>query len=124
MRPRSRRRNLVVWSSSARPDARLGPLACPWTTRIRRRVCICALLAFIGLIRLTRAVCACRLLLAGAVLTVAGIALPSGVIVIAGMLFLLRAVAVALGVSEPRREVDFFGFGSRPHPGRAGQNRT
>ena len=65
-----------------------------------------------------------RLLLAGTALTVAGVALPSGLAFIAGLLILLRAVAVSLGVSEPRRGADFFGFGSQPHPGPAGQNRT
>ena len=119
MRPRSRRRNLVVWTSSARPGTR----ACPRTTRIRRRVRTCALLALIGLISLVRAVRAPRLLLAGTVLVVAGVALPSGIAVIAGMLLLLRGVAVTLGVSEPRHP-DFFGFGTRPDPGSPGQNRT
>jgi len=123
MRPRSRRRNLVVWSSSAGPSARRDALACPRAKRIRRRARTCALLALIGLIRLSRAVLAHRLLLAGAVLTVAGIVLPAGLIVIAGMLILLRGVAVTLGVSEPRRP-DFFGFGTRPYPGPHGQNRT
>ena len=53
----------------------------------------------------------------------AGIALPSGLAVIAGILILLRGVAVILGVSEPRRRdgglgrADFFGFGTRPYPG-------
>ena len=124
MRPRSRRRNLVVWNSSAGPAARPGTGACPRATRIRRRVRTCALLALIGLISLARAAGARRLLLAGTVLTVTGVALPSGMAVIAGMLVLLRGVAVTLGVSEPRRGADFFGFGSRPHPGRTGQNRT
>jgi hypothetical protein len=124
MRPRSRRRNLVVWSSSAGPAARPGPRACARTTGIRRLARTGALLAFIGLIRLGRAVRAPRLLLAGTALTVAGVALPSGMAFIAGLLILLRAVAVSLGVSEPRRGADFFGFGSQPHPGPAGQNRT
>ncbi|MGH3152246.1 MAG: hypothetical protein ACRDOB_16180 [Streptosporangiaceae bacterium] len=38
--------------------------------------------------------------MAWAVLTVAGIMLPRGVLQISGMLVLLRGVAVALGVSE------------------------
>ena len=121
MRPR---RNLVVWSSSAGPAARRETLARTRAARIRRRVRTCALLALIGLIRLARAARARRLLLAGAVLTAAGIVLPAGLIVIAGMLILLRGVAVTLGVSEPRRGADFFGFGSRPRRGPAGQNRT
>jgi hypothetical protein len=124
MRPRSRRRNLVVWSSSAGPAARRGIPACSRTARIRRRVRICALLVIIGLISLARAVRAPRLLLAGTVLVVAGVALPSEIAVIAGMLLLLRGLAVSLGVSEPRRNADFFGFGTRPYPGSPGQNRT
>jgi hypothetical protein len=132
-----RRRNLVVLSSSARPAARHGvpaftrPLR---TTRIRRRIRLGALYAVIALFRLARAVRARRhgrLLLAGAVLTAAGIVLPSGMAVIAGVLILLRGVAVTLGVSEPRRRLDgapggadFFGFGTRPYPGPPGQNRT
>jgi hypothetical protein len=123
MRPRSRRRNLVVWSSSAGPAARQGTRACA-RTRIRRLARTCALLALIGLIRLARTVRAPRLLLAGTALTVAGVALPSGLAFIAGLLILLRVVAVTLGVSEPRRGADFFGFGSQSHPGPAGQNRT
>ena len=93
-----------------------------------------ALYAVIGLFRLARAVRARRhgrLLLAGAVLTAAGIVLPSAMAVIAGTLILLRGVAVTLGVSEPRRRLndapgraDFFGFGTRPYPGPSGQNRT
>lgn len=125
MRPRSRRRDLVVWSSSAGPAARRDTRACPRTTRIRRQVRTCALLALIGLIRLARAVPARRLLLAGAALTVAGIVLPAGVIVITGMLILLRVVAVTLGVSEPRRAADFFGFGSQPrHQLRTGRRAS
>jgi len=133
MRPRMRRRDLVVWSSSARQG--VPAFARPArTTRIRRLIRTGALYAVIGLIRLARAVGARRhgrLLLAGAVLTAAGIVLPSAMAVIAGTLILLRGVAVTLGVSEPRRRLndapgraDFFGFGTRPYPGPSGQNRT
>ena len=132
----------MVWSSTTGPAGWHGvgwhgapAFARPArTTRIRRLIRIGALYAVIGLIRFARAVCARRhgrLLLAGAVLTVAGIVLPSGMAVIAGMLILLRGVAVALGVSEPRRRIDgapggadFFGFGTRPNSGCPGQNRT
>jgi hypothetical protein len=59
---------------------------------------------------------------AGAVVTVAGIMLPSGVIQVFGMLVLLRGVAVALGVSERHRRpggepaagVDVAGFRTPP----------
>jgi hypothetical protein len=55
-------------------------------------------------------------------LTVAGVILPNGVIQICGMLVLIRAVAVALGVSEPHRHpggeptagVDVAGFRTPP----------
>ena len=63
------------------------------------------LFAVLGLMRLARAVRARRgamLLLAGAVLTAAGIMVPSAWAFIGGMLVLLRGVAVALGVSELR----------------------
>jgi len=83
------------------------------------------LLAVILLMRLAGSVRArrgARLLVAGAVLTVAGIILPSGVIQISGMLVLIRAVAVALGVSGPHRRpggeptagVDVAGFRTPP----------
>lgn len=128
MRPRSRRQNLVVWSSSAGPD-RPGArrLARPARTRrLRRWIRTGALLAVIGLIGLARAArshSAARLALAGAGLTIAGIVLPNGLTLIAGMLVLLRAMAVTLGVSELRRRPDgkpaggpdFFGFGTPPY---------
>ena len=141
-----RRRNLVVWSSATGPAGWHGVswqdvswhgaprFARPArTTRIRRLIRTGALYAIIGLIRLARAVRARRhrLLLAGTVVTMAGIALPSGMAVIAGTLIFLRGVAVTLGVSDRRRRLDgapggadFFGFGTRPYPGPPGQNRT
>jgi hypothetical protein len=138
-----RRRNLVVWSSTTGPAGwhGVGWQGVGWqdapafarparTTRIRRLIRTGALYAVIGMIRLARVVRARRhrLLLAGTVLTLAGIALPSGMAVIAGILILLRGVAVILGVSEPRRRdgglgrADFFGFG--PGPTRALPVRT
>jgi len=152
VRPRTRRRNLVVWSSTTGPAGwhGVGRHGVGWhgvawqgapafarparATRLRWLARTGALYAVIGLFRLARAVRARRyrtLLLAGTVLMVAGIALPSGMAVIAGTLILLRGVAVTLGVSEPRRRLDgvprgadFFGFGTRPYPGPPGQNRT
>jgi hypothetical protein len=86
-----------------------------------------ALIAIISLVRLARVVRACpglAFLLAGALLSMAGNMLPSGVVFIAGMLVFLRGAAVLLGVSEPRHpggqpagRADFFGFGTPP-PGR------
>ena len=49
---------------------------------------------------------AARLAGAGAMLTLAGLIFSSSVAVIVGMLVLLRAVAVALGVSELHRRPD------------------
>jgi hypothetical protein len=75
------------------------------------------LVAVIGLFRLARVVRTRRglvFLLAGALISVAGNVLPSGVVFVAGMLVFLRGAAVLLGVSEPRRPgggADFFGFG-------------
>jgi hypothetical protein len=85
-----------------------------------------ALFAVIGLMRLACAVRTRRwavFLLAGAVLTVVGLILPSGVTFICGMLVLLRGVAISLGVSqlhrgldgEPAGGADFAGFRTPPY---------
>ena len=118
-----------MWSSSA------GPPGVPVRRRIRRsqrrvlrrRIRTGALIAIIGLVRLARVVRArpgLAFLLTGALLSMAGNMLPSGIVFIAGMLVFLRGAAVLLGVSEPRRPrgqpaggADFFGFGTPP-PGR------
>jgi hypothetical protein len=122
MRPRLRRPDLVVWSSSGRYGSP-GSTRRTRGRRFRRRVRTWALLAAIGLIRLARTVRArwrAVLVLAGAGLVLAGVMLPSGLAFIVGTLVVLRGTAVALGVSEPRRRcdgapaggADFFGFGS------------
>ncbi len=94
MRPRSRRRNLVVWSSSAAPAG--GPASLGTVRRrrggrirLRRGLHIGALLTVLGLMRLARLartrwepVC----LLAGAVLLVVGFELPEAGAFLAGML--------------------------------------
>ena len=123
MRPRLHRRDLVVWSSSAGPASRCGATRFtrhPRAARIRRRIGTGVLFTAFGLMGLARAVRACRgarLLLAGAVLTVAGSIVPSPLTVICGTLVLLRGVAVALGVSEPHHTAaDFAGF-KTPPPG-------
>ena len=123
MRPRLHRHDLVVWSSSAGSAGRCGAPGFtrhPRATRVRRRIGTGVLFTVFGLMRLARAVRACRgarLLLAGAVLTVAGSFVPSPLTVICGTLVLLRAVAVALGVSEPHHTAaDFAGF-KTPPPG-------
>jgi len=84
------------------------------------------LLAVIGLMRLARAARtypAARLALAGTMVTIVGIVLPSAVTLIVGMLILLRAVAVTLGVSQLHRRPDtesatragLLGFGTPPY---------
>ena len=132
MRPRSRRPNLAVWTSSARPA---GTFGAPGRARLARARRIRwwfrtgAQLAVIGAMCLARAVRTrrgARLLLTGAALTGAGLmlpyGLPNGLTFIVGLLVFLRGVAVARGVAErirrfdgaPAAGADYFGFGSLP----------
>ena len=116
MRPRPRRRNLVIWSPSACRAERGHGL---WFTRpvrsrrIRRRMRTIALLATLGAIRLGAAVRPrWRPLLAGTLLTVAGLVLrssPAGIVMIPGMLFLLSALltpADPVAAGPRRRELE------------------
>ena len=95
MRPRSHRRNLVVWSQTAGSAGRYG--APPFTRRrrIRRWIRTGALLTVVGLMPLARAVRArWRPLLAGAALTVAGVMWldgPGGMVLLPGLWLLLTA---------------------------------
>jgi hypothetical protein len=126
MRPRWHRTKPVVWSSSAGPPGVAVRGRIRWSRRkaLRRRIRTGALIAIICLVRLARVVRArpgLAFLLAGALLSVAGNMLSSGVAFIAGMLVFLRGAAVLLGVTEPRRpggqqvgRSDFFGFGTPP----------
>jgi len=97
MRRRSHRRNLVVWSQSAGSAGRYG--APPFTRRrrIRRWIRTGALLTVVGLMPLARAVRArWRPLLAGAVLTVAGVMWldgPGGMVLLPGLWLLFSARA-------------------------------
>ena len=110
MRLRPRRRNLVIWSPSACRAERGRGL---WFTRSarprRRRMRALGLLAAIGLIRLGAAARPrWRPLLAGTVLTTAGIVLRSGapgIVMIPGMLCLLSALLVPVDpvAAGPRR---------------------
>jgi hypothetical protein len=82
MRLRAHRRNLVLWSTSVGPAGRYGAprfTRLARTRRIRRCVRVGALLTVIGMMRLARGVrLRWRPLLAGTVLTVAGVMLRSG----------------------------------------------
>jgi hypothetical protein len=116
MRLRPHRRNLVIWSASACRAERGRGL---WFTRparsrrIGRRMRTLALLAAIGVIRLGAAARPrWRPLLAGTVLTVAGVVLRSdvaGIVMIPGMLFLVYALLVPfdpVAASPRRRELE------------------
>ncbi len=102
MRLRPHRRDPVVWSLSAGQAGQAGWYGAPRftplarTRRIRRCIRTGALLTIIGLMRLARAVRArWQPLLAGVVLTVAGVTLRSGMgslVFFPGVLFLLSAL--------------------------------
>ena len=100
MRLRAHRRNLVVWSPSVGSAGRYGApklTRLALTRRIRRGIHAGALLMVIGLMRLARAVRPrWRPLLAGGVLTVAGVMLRGawGVVFLPGLLLLLSAALV------------------------------
>lgn len=112
MRPRSHRRNLVVWSQSA------GRYGTPPLTRIRhirRRMRTAALLTVVSLMPLARAGRArWRLLLAGGVLAVVGVVLHVGLVGVV-LLFLAsapfvpaRPKAVRTRRSELERELGVY----------------
>ncbi len=100
MRLRSRGRNLVVWNSSAGPADRCGAprsRRLGRTRRIHRWIRTGALFAIIGLMRLPSAVRTRwrpMLMLAGGVLTAAGIILSSGVTFLLGLLVLLLTLLI------------------------------
>ena len=101
MRRRARRRHIVVWSQSVGPADRYGaarPAAAIRTGKVRRCIRLGVLLAVVGLMRLARSERArWRPFLAGVVLVVAGIMLPSGpwsALLLAGFWCLLRALLI------------------------------
>jgi hypothetical protein len=100
MRLRSHRRNLVVWSQSARSVGRSGARPFTGTRRIRRWIRIGVLLTVVGLRPLARAGrVRWWLLLAVGVLTVVGVMLHAFVGVV--LLFLVSAPFVA---ARPRAD--------------------
>ena len=116
MRLRTHRGNLVVWRASRCPDEHGRGL---WFTRparavrIRRRMRTGVLLAILGVMRLAAATHPrWRPLLAGTLLTVAGLVLrssPAGIVMIPGMLFLLSALltpADPVAAGPRRRELE------------------
>jgi hypothetical protein len=98
MRLRSRRRTMVAWSSSSSSSGRVarhGVYVVTRSTRARRirwRVRTVVLLAIIGVLRLARTYPRPALSLAGTAVTVAGITLPSGAVLVSGFLVLFLAM--------------------------------
>jgi len=96
MRLRSRRRTMVAWSSSSSGRvARHGVHVVTRSTRARRirwRVRTVLLLAIIGVLRLARTYPRPALSLAGTAVTLAGITLPSGAVLVSGFLVLFLAM--------------------------------
>ena len=113
MRLRPRRRNLVVWSSSAVPAGRprhpgtLRGTPPSRGRRIRWWLRISALLMVLGVLRLARII---RTrgeplsLLAGAVLAMAGYMLPSAAAFLLGVLVLIVTLLKGIRAQERRRD--------------------
>jgi hypothetical protein len=119
MRPRSHRRNLVVWSQSAGSAGRYG--APPFTRRrrIRRWIRTGALLTVVRLMPLARA--RWRPLLAGGVLTVVGVMWldgPGGMVLLPGLWLLLSAplIPASLKADRMRRPEVELELGVYSHP--------
>jgi len=104
---RSRRRNLIGWSQSASTVRRNGVRPFTRIRRIRRWIRTGALLAVVGLMPLARAVRArWRPLLAGGVLTVAGVMWldgPGGMVLLPGLWLLLSAPLIPASPEADRR---------------------
>ena len=114
MRRRGHRRNLVVWTSCAGPADRAGG---SWLTRptrnrpVRRFIRTGALLTVLGLMRFAGGAWPRgRLVLAGGLLTVAGIVLrsqPAGVILLPGLLLIFFAPLIpALPKADRKRNFE------------------
>ena len=101
MRLRAHRRNLVLWSQSASSIGRDGAPPFTRTRRIRRWIRVGALLTVVGLMPLARAGRArWRLLLAGGLLTVAGVMLRGGL----GGVILLFLVSASFVPAHPKSD--------------------
>jgi hypothetical protein len=110
MRGRALRRNLMVWSPPAGPAGKYGARGLTRarrTRRIRRFARAYALLTVIGLLRLAEGVrCRWRPLLAGTVLTVAGVMLRSGalgMVLLPGLGFFVYALLIPASPAADRR---------------------
>jgi len=108
VRLRSRRRTLVVWSSSSGRGARHGvrEITRPARGRIRWWLRTGALLTIVGLLRLARTAGKYprpALSLAGTVITVTGVLLPSEMVLVSGFLVLLAALVLPGPASAPAR---------------------
>jgi hypothetical protein len=111
MRLRSHRRNIVILSSSVGPADRygaLGPRRSTLKSRLRRGIRVSVLLTIMGLMGLARST-RLQLLLAGGLLTVAGIVLrqdPAGVVLLPGLLFLFSAPLIpAIPAADRKRRI-------------------
>ena len=101
MRLRAHRRNLVLWSQSASSIGRDGALPFTRTRRIRRWIRVGALLTVVSLMPLARAGRSrWRLLLAGGLLTVAGVMLHGGL----GGVILLLLVSASFVPARPKTD--------------------
>ena len=107
---RARRRNVVVWSSSAGLNGRHRITMFPRLVRARRMRRLAhtgGLLTLIGLTRLARVLrLRWGLVLAGGVLTVAGVLLRNGaggLVLLPGLLFLFSALLVEPGPDADRK---------------------
>ena len=107
MRLPAHRRNLVIWSPSVGPADRYGAPRLTRIRRIRKCVRVGALLTVIGLLRLARGVGPrWRPLLAGVLLTVAGVMLRSGAwsaLLLAGLWFLVYAALIPASPDADRK---------------------
>ena len=125
MRLRSRRRTIVTWPSSSSSSGRVarhGVHVVTRSTRARRirwRVRTILLLAIIRALRLARTYPRPALSLAGTAVTVAGITLPSGAVLVSGFLVLFLTMFLPSDPAAASRPRDLL----YPAPGHAVRGR-